>query len=227
MRTPTISIRMRNLPKTGVSLIEVAVSTLIVGIVLVVSLNTVGAVYQTQRVNAKRLEGPGLAQELMSEILAMSYEDADSAANVFGTEPGESTGTRAEFDDIDDYHDWTAFNAVSHEGDQSGGYVGWQRDVTIQTANWQTGAPIGGADTGLKRITVTVTDPQGGLTQLVALRFKHGSLELTPAVDVTAITWAGAELSLGDNLRPARSGTNLTNQAIDDESVIDPESVTE
>jgi hypothetical protein len=67
----------RRMSPSGLGLVEVICSTLIVGIMLVASLETVGAVFRTQRLNADRLAGPNLAMELMTEVLSMAYEDPD------------------------------------------------------------------------------------------------------------------------------------------------------
>jgi hypothetical protein len=70
-------------------------------------------------------------------------------------------------------------------------------------------------DTGLKRITVTITSPDGNVTQLSAYRYKEGVLEQAPMIDTSAVTWVGAELQLGTGTTPARMGTNLTNHTPD------------
>ena len=90
----------------GLSLIEVVASSLIVGIMLVAALNTLGAVFRSQRSNAARMTGPGLAHELMGEILSLPYEDPEEPGERIGYDSGESTGDRADFDDVDDYADW-------------------------------------------------------------------------------------------------------------------------
>lgn len=61
--------------RSGVSLVEVVVSTLLVGGVLVVSLDSLGAVYRTQKLNANRLAGPGIAQQFISNGMAEPFED--------------------------------------------------------------------------------------------------------------------------------------------------------
>ena len=201
--------------RLGLSLVEVVMSTLIVGVMLVASLDTVGAVYRTHKLNAARLTGPGLAQELMSEILAMPYEDPEVPGNSIGLDTGESGVNRQDFDDVDDYDNWSSASAEAKDGTALAGYSGWQRQATVTWGQLTTPLPTVGTDTGLKRITVTVTDPDGVQTSLVALRYQTGLLEQTPAVDTTAITWIGAELRLGSSSQTARSGTYLSNQAID------------
>ncbi len=85
-------------------------STLIVGVMLVAALDTLGAVFRSQRLNAARLTGPGLAHELMGEILSLSYEDPEDPGGSIGRDSGESGKERADFDDVDDYDNWVEKN---------------------------------------------------------------------------------------------------------------------
>ena len=197
----------------GLSLIEVVVSTLIVGVMLVAALNTLGAVFRSQRLNAARLTGPGLAHELMGEILSLPYEDPNDPGDSIGRESGESGGDRVDLDDVDDYDNWSASGPEDKDGVEHPGYAGWERTVQVGWVNLVSLATIG-ADSGLKLITVTVTNPHGVTTQVRALRSRDSSFEQSPAVDTTAVTWLGAELRLG-GAAAAHSSTQLSNHTYD------------
>ncbi len=201
--------------RQGTTLVEVAISSLIVGTMLVASLSTIGAVFRTQRITASRSLGPGLAHELMSEILAMPYEDPEAPSGGNSTETGETTMTRSDFDDVDDYDDWDSASAVANDGTPLPGFTGWRREVDVWWAERLGGNVWWFYDTGVKRIKVCVTDPDGNQTVLYALRSKGGSLEQTPAVDTTAIAWIGAQLRLGGSTETVRAGIHLSNHAID------------
>lgn len=110
------SIRTQGLPRAGISLVEVAIASLLVGVTLVASLETVGSVYRTQRLNATRLTGSCLAMELMSEILTMSYEDPETSSLLIGRETGESASNRSDFDDVDDYDNYNSLGTKSKSG---------------------------------------------------------------------------------------------------------------
>ncbi len=197
----------------GLSLIEVVVSTLIVGVLLVAALNTLGAVFRSQRLIATRLTGPGLAYELMGEILSLPYEDPENPGGWQG-DSGESGGDRADFDDVDDYDDWSASDPEDKDGVEHPGYVGWERTVQVKWVRVNAIATTSFSDSGLKLITVTVTDPDGVATQIRALRSQYSSFEQSPAVDTTAVTWLGAELQLGGSAT-AHSATQLSNHTYD------------
>ncbi len=194
--------------RSGLSLIEVVMATLLVGVMLVASLDTLGGVYQTQRRNATRLSGPGLAHDLLSEVMAMPYADPDELPDTVGS-------TRAAFDDIKDYDNWDSPNAVDKEGTALPGYTGWRREVDIQWCNRDTGEEWVLWETGIYRVLVTVTAPDGKQTQLLGLRSRDGALEQTPAVNMTVVTRIGAALQLGNSPIVARQGTPLTNHATD------------
>ncbi len=81
--------------------------------------------------------------------------------------------------------------------------------VTVKTV-----ATTSQSETGLKLITVIVTDPDGVATQIRALRSRNSSFEQSPAVDLTAVTWLGAELQLGGSTA-SHSATQLSNQVYD------------
>ena len=193
---------------------EIVISTAIVGIMTVASLESVGMVYRTRKVNADRLTGPGLAQELLAEVLAMPYEDPQIAGGGIGLDAGESSGTRTTYDDVDDYDAWDSV-IVAKDGTAPAGYAGWQQQVQVVYATLADPSGTVGTDQGLKRITVTVTNPDGVERALTALRARKGSLEQPQGLTASAVTWVGAALQLGDSDRAARLGTAPTNPASD------------
>jgi type II secretory pathway pseudopilin PulG len=92
--------------RRALTLAEVVVSTLIVAVMTVAALDGLGATTRSSELAGNRGIAQGLADDLIAEILSTAYSDPGGAA-VFGLEPGESTGTRANFDDVDDYNNWT------------------------------------------------------------------------------------------------------------------------
>lgn len=199
----------------GLTILEIVVATLITGVMLVVSLDSVGAVFASNLANARHLAGPGLAQELMAEIMAMPYDDPDGQSPALGTEDTESAVNRNDFDDVDDYDNLNSLGIRSKSGALRTGYTAWQQQADVQWVDIDTGLASNLGDTGLKRITVTITSPEGEVTQLVAYRYKDGALEQAPALDMTAVSWIGAELQLGASTYRARMGVNLPNHTSD------------
>ncbi len=171
---------MTSLPRTAryhpasrhaFSMVEVVVSMAIVGVMLVASLNAVGASKAVEKKISDRARGMLLAQQLMNEILAQDYADADSGVTSFCIESGEGTGNRSLFDDVDDYDDWTASPPQYKDGTTLS-YLGtgWARSVTVARVRPQSLTTSAILNTGVKRITVVVTRNGLQVASLVAIR---------------------------------------------------------
>lgn len=206
-------MKLIRLTRNALTLLEIVVATMVTGVMLVASLDSVGTVFKTHKLNAERLAGPSIAHELMAEIMSLPYKDPTSST-VIGPEGGESTTNRNDFDDLDDYHNLNTMGLYTKSGSARAGFTGWRTEVSVKWAGVLTGLDWF-MDTGLKRITVTITSPSGEVTCFKAYRFNNGMLEQAPAVDTSAVTWVGAELQLGPTSKPARMGTNLTNHTPD------------
>jgi MSHA pilin protein MshD len=186
--------------RRGFTMAEIVVSTAIIGVMIVAALDAVGMAARTRRLNADRLAGEALAQELMAEVMSMPYTDPESPGGAIGFDSGESSANRSTFDDVDDYHNYSATSVQSRSGDVYSGYTNWGQQVTVTYAD-RTTAAASGSDTGLKRITVTVTSPTFETTQLIALRSNSGALEQTLPLAGTAVSCLGAKLRTGSSAR--------------------------
>ena len=94
------------------SMIEATISIVIVAGMLVAAVTTVGAAARARQTMTGRELGALLAQQLMSEILPLAYEEPEDTP-AFGLESPESTDSRAAYDDVDDYHGWSASCGIS------------------------------------------------------------------------------------------------------------------
>jgi len=151
------------------TIIEAVMSTVIVAVMLVAALNTVGASRLTQHKASLAVRGRLLAEALMSEILNESYKDPDGTP-VFGAESGESTATRADFDDVDDYDGWTASPPTDKNGTPLVNGADWRRAVTVQWIDPASPAQVLPAESNAKRITVAVSYRDVPQATLVAIR---------------------------------------------------------
>jgi len=201
--------------RLGLSLVEVAVSSLLVGTVAIGSLSMLGASVRTQTATNNLLDGPRLADELLAEIMSMPYEDPTETGAALGLDSDELGTSRTDFDDVDDYVSWSNSPPEDKDGNEHTEYVGWSRSVTVGWARLLNGNIFNGYDTGLKRILVTVTSPEGDLTTRFGFRFKEGSLEQAPTVDKTVVTYVKTHLSLGTAANPEILSTNLLNHVED------------
>ncbi|MFH1747140.1 MAG: PKD domain-containing protein [Planctomycetota bacterium] len=153
------------------SLVEATLSIMIVGTMLVAALNTVGAARMTrQRMCAQNL-GTLLAQDLMSEILAQDYADADYGPDSFGLGADEiGDGSRALFEDVDDYDNWSASPPQYQDGTEISGLDDWGRSVEVDWVSSDNLSLTLFSNEGAKRVTVYVKQNGQLAATLVAVR---------------------------------------------------------
>mgnify|MGYP006899574203 CR=1 FL=1 len=199
--------------RCGLTLAEVAISTLIVGLMMVASLKSVGGVYTTWTMAADKYDGLSLADQLLSEIMQSEYEEPDGTVD-FGREQGEPPSYRTSWDDVDDYDGWSSEPPQGHDGWWMSGLDGWTRTSTVQLASIADPTFVPASDEGLKLITVTVTDPDGNTTIRQALRSRWGSLQQAPLVDSTWVTEVDVQLTTGSGASTS-SAASIPNAAED------------
>ncbi len=152
------------------TLIEAIGSVLIVAVMFVAVMSTVGAARMSQYKMSGRSRGTALAQDLMAEILQAPYEDPDTPGAGIGADISEMTSTRAAFDDVDDYDGWYASPPEQRDGTVMPDLSGWSRHVVVAWINASDTTSGVGAETGAKRITVTVKHNAMLMAYLVAIR---------------------------------------------------------
>lgn len=155
------------------TLVEAVLSVLIVGIMLVAALSTVGASRLSQHRTSQYSRGQLLAESLMAEILQQDYLDPNDTP-VFGIEPGESASTRADFDDVDDYDGWSSTPPAQQDGTQIPDLADWERSVSVQWVDPDNIMQVKGAESGAKRVTVTVSCDSKQVSSLTAIRTNSG-----------------------------------------------------
>jgi len=159
----------RRKSRAGLSLIEVVISTMLVGLVLVGAMQCLGAVIHGRMRTSESGRAQQLAQQLMAEILATEYQEPDEPPG-FGPEESEREDSRTFFDDVDDYHRWTASPPQNQNGTALHNWTGWKREVSVEYVNPTNPGTSEATDLGVKRITVTIWLNEHILTQQVALR---------------------------------------------------------
>jgi Tfp pilus assembly protein PilV len=155
----------------ALTLVEAVISIVIVSIMLVAALSAVGAARMTQGQMADRARAQLLAQALMAEILEQSYIDPDVPSSNLGPGASESaTGDRSLFNDVDDCNGWSACPPQNKDGTEIPDLAGWCRSAVVEWANPANLTQPVFMDSGVKRITVTVTRDGEVLATLVAVR---------------------------------------------------------
>lgn len=138
---------MRPATQRGISLVESVISMLLVTMVIGSTLATVGPVVEGSTHAERAMHAARLGDELLSEILSTNYEDPDDETKAIGTDPGETYGDRAAYDDVDDYAGYLASPAVGRDGTKRAGSAGftqyadvdWIDPLTLKTSSVETG----------------------------------------------------------------------------------------
>jgi type II secretory pathway pseudopilin PulG len=161
--------RRRVKDRKGMSIVEAAVASAIVGVLLVAALRTVGSSVATQAQTAQRMSAQFLAEGMLSEATQKSYQDPDSAPR-FGYESGESPSLKTTFDDVDDYDAWQESPPQNQDGTPMTGFDGWERQVTVEWIQAADVTQTAGSESGAKRVTVAVKFGGKVVTTQVAVR---------------------------------------------------------
>lgn len=212
IRTKRTETRSMSGAGHGLTLVEAVISILIVAVMLVAVLSTLGGVARSHLVQKAFGKEQALGMALLTEVLGARYEDANAPGG-WGPESGESSTPRTDFDDVDDYDGWTASPPQKNDGTQLAACAGWRRSVSVTLVNPGTLNASSPSDLGLRKIEVTVEDPQGNSTVLSALRSRYGVGEKAPVQDTTFVTWVGVDLQTGGNASNRLGlGASLANQ---------------
>jgi len=201
--------------RNGLTTVEVVVGAVLVSTLLVSSLTLLGASLHTHVVVNEMLDGPMLADQLLAEIMAQSYEDPEDGSTTRGTDTGESTAARTDWDDVDDYDGLSNSPPQDRDGNSLTAFSGWTREATVVWADRDTGDEDSLSEAGEKRIEVQVTAPSAAVTTRYAFRSRWGALEQAPTVDSTIVTELESSLQVGSASDAVNWSTNLLNHVAD------------
>jgi hypothetical protein len=140
--------------RRGLNMIEVAISSLIVGVMLVASLRAVGQSFLTQRIHSDSAIGHFLAEGLLSEVLQQSYMEPGETSSAIQREIGELADDRSNYDDVDDYHNYKESPPNSKNNTPLKGFSGWQRTVKVQWVSQSDLNQTLSSESGIKRVVV-------------------------------------------------------------------------
>ena len=155
--------------RSAFTLVEAVISTVIVALMLAAALNTVGASRLTQHRASLVSRGQLLAESLLSEVLRQSYQEPTDTP-VFGREAGELATTRVNYDDVDDYHGWSATPPTAQDGTTLANSTGWQQAVSVAWVDPSHPQQVSATESGAKRVTVTISYNGVPQASLVAVK---------------------------------------------------------
>ena len=162
-------LRRRPQSRCAFSLLEVSISALITGVLLVAAMRTLGASLRSGLETSDRSRADLLAQDLMAEVLSMAYVEPTETI-VFGPETSETGDTRALFDDVDDFHNWDESPPTYPDGTVIPNFAAWRRTVVVQNVKISDLTQLASPAEGVKRITVNVQRNGVTIATLTAAR---------------------------------------------------------
>jgi MSHA pilin protein MshD len=153
----------------GFTLVETMMAVVILSVMLIVALNTLGASNANQFRTAQRATAAALAQGLLSDILELPYEEPNGSV-LFGIEATELRGSKINYDDVDDFNGWSESPPQNRDGSAMSDLQGWTRSVTVQRVSISNPATVVTTESGLKRVTVTISKKGVTLASVAALK---------------------------------------------------------
>jgi len=150
--------------RRGLTLMEVVISSFLVGTVLITSLSTTASWRRYNQQNREREITRRLAEELVSEITSTGFMNPNSTTpGALGREAGELSTSRANWNDVDDYHGMAETIVRDKSGVGVADATGYVRAVTIKAASPIVSAPgylvNENLASPLRSVIVTVTSP--------------------------------------------------------------------
>lgn len=143
----------------GISLAEVSICTVLVGMLLVTSLQTTLFVTRHRELENDQMRASLLADQLLEEVMCLPVDDPDT---------DETAGTnRSTFDNVGDYYNWISTPPQTKDGTVIPGLANWKRGIRITSID-PSNLTVA-SDSELHRITVVVARPDGSVTTAIGL----------------------------------------------------------
>jgi hypothetical protein len=184
----------------------------IVSVLILMSLSSMGSIAKGRQVVTQGYQGTMLAEQLMTEVCQNRYIDPNNGTALAPAANEKSTpASRNLFVGVGNYNGWSESPPQYKNGTTIPNFTSWTRAVAVAYITPSTMA-VSATDTGVMRITVTVTDPRGSVTTLVGLRSTGGQYDVKPATATTCVRWVGVQLQVGSDSRyTVNSGAAVPN----------------
>lgn len=148
------SIKMTGQQQSGVTLIELILSMLIISIALLGVLSVINLTVSHSANPVLQHQAVAIAESYLEEILLQAYA-------------GGSSSTRANYDDVDDYNGLSDIGVHDQDGNAVVGLSQYNVTVTVSAATGLSGG------VNAKQISVTVNGPSVSNLRLVGYRANY------------------------------------------------------
>jgi MSHA pilin protein MshD len=153
----------------GLTLVEAVMACLVVSILMVSAMRAAGMVARYQFATSDRARARFLAGQMMTDVLSYPYQDP-LVTPVFGIETGEVATNKTTFDDVDDFNGWNESPPQDRDGNAMTELAGWKRYVSVAWVTSANVSTVSATETGIKRVTVTVSKNNVTLSTRVAIK---------------------------------------------------------
>lgn len=151
-------------------MVETVISSLLVGVVLVTTLQIVAPVVQSGTVMSDKLIASNLARELTDEIATRKFVDIEAVSfDLIGVDDGEDSANRTHLDDVDDFDGWSASPPQLSDKTDLDTLGRWRRAVSVDHVLKSDAKTVSITYTGLKMVTVRVYKDSVLLAELSSL----------------------------------------------------------
>ena len=156
----------RKLVGIGLSYVEVLLASVIMAVLLVSAVRIFGNIGRSSRMVADQDSAARLALEMIQEIKQLPYKDPASAIQGdLGPETDEKGSYRSLFDDVDDYHGWSASPPQDRTGEDLIPYSHLTRNVKVYFADAGNFKQPVLSDEGFKAVAITISQADKTLAQ--------------------------------------------------------------
>ncbi|MFZ2987616.1 prepilin-type N-terminal cleavage/methylation domain-containing protein [Ideonella sp.] len=186
MRLPSTRRRAQRSRQRGLSLIELVMFIVVVGVALAAVLRVFAQATAASADPQLQRQALAIAESLLEEVQLMPFtfcdpDDANLASasstagcasltEAIGREGSEGRFSTPQFDNVNDYHGYQMSGIVDISNTAVPGLSGYSAQVTVQAASLGS---LGAASGEVLRITVQVTGPAGTSATLDGYRTRH------------------------------------------------------
>ncbi|MFG0307320.1 MAG: hypothetical protein ACF8Q5_14025 [Phycisphaerales bacterium JB040] len=168
--------------RRGVSLIEVALSTVVLAVVLTGALRVLAGVVDRREHAVRATLGRTLADDLLAQAMSLPFTAPGVLRDLeWGPSESESSGGAwGQFNDCDDFDGWESSPPKEPDGDAMRDFPGWSRSVSVEWVSPDApDTPVAGP-TDVKRITVEVHFAGKAVATSVGYRTRAGQRTVEP-----------------------------------------------
>lgn len=150
--------------RRGISLVEVVVSSLLVGLVLVTSMRATTMVHSSTVAADDTMVLSVAAESILEELRGLAYAEP-LGSSAIGIDDNEIQSDRATWDDVDDAAGYRAIGFVQRDGKAVVGGESWKCRIQCQWVDPTTLA-VCEEDRGLKKVKIQMTASNAQLAEV-------------------------------------------------------------